>query len=202
MSHHRKKEKGAAEPALTEAAEAITAAIEEMARLSGRAAEVDPTSWADIVRGGELLGKATGAHEKFVTALTALTQEIGQLRDRHNGYVEQLAQAASRIDEQRVRYGELEERFGVIATAAREIDELARAAPEDAGEDATVQASAVSARFAAVRERLTRAVEDTARLAEDAREARLSDLEKRAVAARQQLEGLLGRIATTAGPAA
>ena len=187
------------EAPLVEAALGLQEAFEEIERLTARSAEVEVSTWGEIVRAAELLNKATAAHHRFAQHLTALSESVSILRDRHNAAIEILAQQAARVDAQRQRHDALEERFKAIAAAALQVDELTKAIPAVDGSDPTASAAAVSAGFPAVREGLGRAIDEARSVESEAKEAGLADLGKRAVAIRQQLESLVNKIAGVVG---
>jgi hypothetical protein len=195
----RKRDRRDDEAPLVEAALGLQEAFEEIERLTARSAEVEVSTWGEIVRAAELLNKATAAHHRFAQHLTALSESVAVLRDRHNAAIEILAQQAARVDAQRPRHDALEERFKAIAAAALQVDELTKAIPVVDGSDPTASAAAVSAGFAAVREGLGRAIDEARSVETEAKEAGLADLGKRAVAIRQQLESLVNKIAGVVG---
>jgi hypothetical protein len=190
----RKREKADESP-LVEAAIGLQDAFEEIERLTGRSATAELSSWADIVRAASILEKATAAHHRFAQHLTALSEAVSVLRDKHHAAIEVLSNQASRIDELRQKHDQLEQRFKAIADAAVQVDEISRSIPAMDGSDPNASPAAVSAGFAVVREGLARLVEEARAVEEEASEAGLTDLGKRAVAIRQQLESLVAKLA-------
>lgn len=183
-------------PALAHAALELIESVESLERLSGRAAETELSDWKSIAKTNELLEKSVAAHQEFVTALSTVSDGVTALRDRHNTCADRLAEVAARLQQRRDDYAAFEQRFHAIAGAAREINSLLEAIPQRAeGVDAQAHLSAVSAAFAAVRERLSRAAEEARVLGGDAKAAGFVDLTQQAEGLGQQLEAISSRLA-------
>jgi ABC-type transporter Mla subunit MlaD len=165
-------------------------------RISGRVAEFDLSDWKTIARSGELLSTAIEAHQRFVGALTSLSEGVAGMRDRHNVCAEQLAQETARLQKRREDYAAFEERFQVLVGSVRETDALLKAIPpRDEETDATAHLAAVSAAFGAVRDKLSAAAAAAAVLGAEAREASFQDLTQQAEGLRQQLEAMSSKVA-------
>jgi len=173
-------------------AEALVEVLRELERIAGRVGEVELAGWKDISRAGELLGKATDAHGRFVQHLGVLTRTVETLRDRHNRAADALARAAERVDGSRRAWETLQARFADLGQAALDIDGELRAASGRSEEE-------LRATLAAVRARLATTVGTATEVATEARAAGLTDLERRGDAVRQQLEAMLDTVTRATG---
>jgi ABC-type transporter Mla subunit MlaD len=181
---------------LAAAALELVESVESLERISTHVAESDLHDWKAIARTGELLSTAIEAHQRFVTALTALSEGVTGMRDRHNTCADRLARETARLEKRRQDYASFEERFQVLVVSVRETDALLKAIPPR-GEDTdpTAHLAAVSAAFGAVRERLLAAAQTAAALGVETREAEFQDLTQQAEGLRQQLEAMSSKVA-------
>jgi chromosome segregation ATPase len=191
------KHRRPADPTIATTATSLQEAVVDLERLTAKLVELNlPTSRA-LGRAGEMLTDAVQLHQRFVTALEQLTAEVAALRDRHNTCAAQLDQQARRIEARRLTQHALEQRFGALAEAARETDELLKAIPQ--GTEGPVL-EAVSAGFDAVLDRLQRAIAEADSIATEAQEAGVVDLQQQADGVKQQLEKMMRLVAQAAPP--
>lgn len=160
--------------------------IEEMETLTRRVAKADLRTRNDLVRAGQLLSSAADAHRRFLAHLNALSDAVGELRDRQNASAVTLTAEAERVDARRTQHMALEERFAAIGAVAREIAASVMVIDEPTEADrAELEAS-----LRDVELRIASAAQDARALAVDAREADLPELEKQAHAMSQELQSL------------
>lgn len=181
------KKKKIDESELARSGAGVEEELEELELLTRRAKKLDLASRAEIVRAAELLKGALDVHGKFVAHLTALTQGVGAIRDRQNAAVEILQEVSTALDAKRQEYAALEDRFGHIGAAAREIDALMKVGVDEGPEAATKRLGAAIAR-------LSSAADEASVLVVDARAAGFPELERQADATRQQLTALVGKL--------
>lgn len=194
-----KRHRPSVEPPLIESAWELLGGIEDLERLASRVSEQNLPTWKAIARSGEMLTDAVAAHQRFVTALGALSERVGALRDRHNRAADVLAEQASRVDARRVSHQAFEERFAALAADARTTDELLHALPKPSEDlDPAAHVAAVASALASVRTHLSRAAADAGTLATDAAAAGFVELRQQAEQVRSQLESMLRRVESAA----
>jgi chromosome segregation ATPase len=159
--------------------------------LTARVAKLDLGSHKEIMRAAELLGQAAESHKRFLDHLRALIESIDDVRSRQNLSAEALSAHATRLDERRLTYEALQQRFSSIGVDAHEVNALIQ---QSVGADSPEDRDQKLARLREARERLNGSVESARTLVADARRAELSDLERQADAMRQQLQALAKKI--------
>lgn len=180
-------------------AEELQDAVDELERLSSKVAELNLPTWKAIARAGTMLGDSVAAHHRFASALEQLSEQVGELRDRHNQAADVIAQQAERVDARRLLHQGFEERFAVLAAAAQETNELVTSLPAAGeGEDPAAHVAAVATQLGAIGERLSRAAEEAQVLADDAAEAGFTELRQQADQVRSQLISMMRHVASAA----
>jgi DNA repair exonuclease SbcCD ATPase subunit len=159
--------------------------------LTARVAKLELGSHKEILRAAELLGQAAESHKRFLEQLRSLIGAIDDVRSRQNQSAATLSAHATRLDERRMTYEQLQQRFASIGVDAHEVNALIQRAPPAETPEAREENLT---RLRQARERLTASVDAARVLVADAREAQLSDLERQADALRQQLSALAKKL--------
>jgi chromosome segregation ATPase len=180
-------------PKLVQAAEHLEADLSSFESLTARVTRMELTTHEEIRKAADILQKAADAHGSFVVHLRELIEAIDDLRSRQNASATRLSDCAGELDQRRLSYEALEQRFADLGTQAKEINELIRKATE-LGRDTPENRDTTLVNLRAARERLDLTVGSAAQLVADAREAKLVDLANQADALRQQLQSLAKKL--------
>jgi DNA repair exonuclease SbcCD ATPase subunit len=187
-------------PSLSDVAGGLETEVGRLEGITARVARLELNGERNLQRAAELLGQAAESHERFLSRLRALVDTVESAKQRHNHAADTLARCTSDLEARHRQYQALQERFGALASEARDVIGLMQGGVDEEGPDPDGPVE----RLRAASLRLRATAEAAGLLGVDAREANFLDLERQADAVRQQLHALsrkLQRAEQAADPA-
>lgn len=181
---------------LAGAAAALDLELRRFADLTASARGVALSSQKNIERAARIIKDAGESNALVARHLQSLVAAIGAARDRHEGAVATLEARAGEVQDRVEVYSGFARRFEALGGEARELNTAvqevgARGAVDTLGPEGIAD---VLVRLEAILDRMTRIVESSRALRDEAQAAGITDLSQQAEALRQQVAAVRNKL--------